>query len=118
MPAFSDVARSLMAKLLDRLRAFQLAAFMIDPDKWKKGKLNSVLVSYAIDHAKMLLPLLEKPAKSADDMKKINELGWILGQFTRTTDMYRDASAGLVFEKSQATYRGRLDLVPFLGPAA
>jgi hypothetical protein len=32
-------------------------------------------------------------------MKEINGLGgWILGQFAGTTDVYRDASAGLVFE--------------------
>jgi hypothetical protein len=102
MKAFSEAARSLMLELLQRLRAFQLEAFMIDPHAWKKGDLPSVLVLYAFDHALTLLPLLEKQEKSANDIKTINELGsWISGQFAGTPEVYRDPSAGPVFENPE-----------------
>ncbi len=102
MKAFSEAARTLMLELLQRLRAFQLAAFMIDPDTWRKGELPSVLVLYAFDHAVTLLPLLKKDAKSPDDIKKINELGsWVSGQFAGSSEIHQDPKAGPVFENPE-----------------
>jgi len=101
MKAFSEPARTLMLGLLQRLRDFQLAAFMIDPDTWRKGEIPSVVVLHAFDHAVTLLPLLKKQVNSPDEIKTIKNLGsWVSEQFAGIPAI-QDPRTGRVFENPE-----------------
>jgi hypothetical protein len=105
--AFSEAARSSMVDLLERLRDFQVAAFTLDlytpdPDE-SKGHLPSIIMLHVFETCtKQLLPILEKPVKSPDDIKTINGLGsWVRSQFGETAGVYQEPRAGPAFESSQ-----------------
>jgi hypothetical protein len=75
LEVFSEESRNLMVEMLDKLRNFQRAAFMIDPEKWKKGELHSEMILVAFENAVELLPLLEKEEKSQEDVIAISGRG-------------------------------------------
>jgi len=98
---FSESSRGLMVEMLARLRDFQLAAFMIDPETWAKGHLPSVTMVYAFDSAVKLLPLLEKQEKSPEDIKDIIGHGsFVLRELAGIEGVWPNSLSKTPFEKS------------------